>query len=272
MQENQMQEHTPQLMSRSNTDNTFIAEQSTPEVNAHENDSNDSFHTQSLECLFGQIDDIVQDSEFILKSLRPYVIRAMNHRQDTVVLHEIVNFIDNRVACSNTGYCCSWRHLYTISRVLNGNILMIEGTEIVENENVKCEYAPSSDEIESQDTEEDLQESECESIDEDKDVSSDASGDGDELNECMERECTVMQAPPVQVETPVDKKDEIADDILAEFENQKDDTDTISDDTSVLSEGFLEELKNMSSCPDDIVDPNHVAFFTELEIFNPSKA
>ena len=162
MQENQMQEHTPQFMSRSNTDNTSIAEQSTPEVNAHENDSNDSFHTQSLECLFGQIDDIVQDSEFILKSLRPYVIRAMNHRQDTVVLHEIVNFIDNRVACSSTGYCCSWRQLYTISRVLNGNILMIEGTEIVENENVKCEYAPSSDEIESQDTEEDLQESECE--------------------------------------------------------------------------------------------------------------
>ena len=59
MQEN-MQEHTPQLMSRSNTDNTFIAEQSTPEVSttesktsadAHENDSNDSFHTQSLVSL-----------------------------------------------------------------------------------------------------------------------------------------------------------------------------------------------------------------------------
>ena len=109
-------------------------------------------------------------------------------------------------------------------------------------------------------------------MNEDTDVTSDASGDGDELNECMERECTVMQAPPVQVETPVDKKDEIAEDILAEFENQKDNTDAISDDTSVLSEGFLEELKDMSVCPDDIVDPNHVAFLTELENFNPSKA
>ena len=146
-----MQENTPQLTSQLNTDNTCIDEQSTPEVSApsagsKEDELNDLFHTQSLESLFEQIDENVVDSGYLLQTLRPYVFRALHNRQDSKILHEVLDFIDKKVKCSNPMSTCTWRQLYTITRLLNGNVLMIEGSEIDENENGKSELVPISDE------------------------------------------------------------------------------------------------------------------------------
>ena len=101
-----MQDNSPQLTSQTNES-----------ADAHENDSNDSFHTQSLESLFEQIYDQVQDSRYMLQTTKPYVICALHNRQNSKVLNEVVEFIDERVECSKPGSTCTWRQLYTITRI-----------------------------------------------------------------------------------------------------------------------------------------------------------
>ena len=201
-------------------------------------------HTQSLESLFEQIDDEVPEFEYLLKTLRPYVVRVLHIREDSKLLNEVLDFIDAMVK-SKPDSRCTWRQLYTITRILNGNVVVIEGSEIEETE---AKSAPISDEIESKDT--GLEE-------EERSLNSDE--DSDETTEEDDRLTTDPGSPP-----PLDKqKDEIADEILAGFDNQ-----TASDKTTDLNDDFLSELNNMTVEQNENIDSEDGDFLTELENFD----
>jgi hypothetical protein len=112
-----------------------------------------------------------------------------------------------------------------------------------ETETAKC--VPINDEIESQDTE--LQE-------EERSLHSDEDSDEDD------RSTTDQGSPP-----PVDKQNEIADEILAGFDNE-----TADDKTTDLNEDFLSELNDMTVKPDEscIDSEDESEFIKELENFD----
>ena len=116
-----------------------------------------------------------------------------------------------------------------------------------ETETAKC--VPINDEIESQDTE--LQE-------EERSLHSDEDSDEEE----DDRSTTDQGSPP-----PVDKQNEIADEILAGFDNE-----TADDKTTELNDDFLSELNDMTVKPDerDEIDGGDDEFMKELEDFDPN--
>ena len=222
-------------------------QENNPQLGSQPNDLHDPIHTQSLESLFEQIDDEVPEFEFILKTLRPYVVRVLHIREDSKLLNEVLDFIDERVNDLKPDSTCTWRQLYTITRILNGNVIMIEGNEINETENAKC--VPINDEIESQDT--GSQKSENESLNEESDETTEADG-------IMEPELPLVQAEPTDDQ-------EKADEILAGFDNEPTDGADLNDD-------FLSELDNMTVKQDerDEIDCGDGEFMKELEDFDPN--
>ena len=129
---------------------------------------------------------------------------------------------------------------------------MIEGSELDATEIAKC--APVSDEIESQDTG-----SQKEDTSLNGDSESDETTEGDDG---ITTDQGSMEPPPKQ-------KEEIADDILAEFENETKSTD--DDKTIDLDDDFLSELNELTVKPDESCIDGEDDFLEELQNFDPEK-